>query len=152
MEAHRIWYPHRMSSQSTRTVTYRAVSPEDGRELTLTLSGILLRRAPAMGRGRVLELAHSLPNILERPAAIFEGILRDKDDASGTTDGWLCYCGRPNSRFLYDSGDQIPINNRTLMAFVNEDEVIYSVRWEPEDHAAEGLPEDRAGRFRRQRI
>lgn len=102
-----------------------------------------------MGPGALLELHHCVGlHALQHPTAIFRGILRDEDDDRSDTDGWICYASLPSYRYSYASGDQIPRDDRVLLAFVNEEFVNYHHRWEPQDPERAGFPCDHDTRFK----
>ncbi len=79
--------------------------------------------------------AYCLPSVLQKPTAVFRGLLREKDqERSGR--GWLCYCGRPEYAYDRDGGRVPPREGFVFLAFMTDDFVVYNWRWEkanPED-------------------
>ncbi len=127
---------------------YKAIGP-DGKPIEVLIPQRLIRWAWRKGDGAIIELDRASAEVLARPSGVFEGILRDADDDSGHTDGWLCLCGSPDERYNYESGRKIDRGQRVYMVLVNKEHVVYSVRWEEEDPLNPGLPSDLDNRFRR---
>jgi len=59
--------------------------------------------------GQVNEAAFVLPMVLQRPTAIFEGLLREGDEPGGPgAEGWRCYCGIPDRAYNKDGSQREP--------------------------------------------
>jgi len=80
------------------------------------------------------------------------GLKRDEDDTRDDTEGWVCYCSRVGWRYHHEDGRQIPAPDRVLLVFVNDEAVVYTHRWEPEDPRRAGYPVDWEDRFARQAL
>ena len=128
-----------------------AVDGDTGETCTVQISYDRLRALSRRGKGFILEAAETLPEVLLRPTAIFEGLCSNNDeDARGF--GWRCYCGIPSARYRAD-GQQMPVpENRVFLAFVNTEHVVYNWRWESTDVNRRDLPIDYENRFRRNLI
>lgn len=96
-----------------------------------------------------------LPQVLESPSAVFEG-LRWDDDQSPSGDGWLCYVGTPKTDFVPE--DKRPdarareVSWRAgfvLLVFLNHDGVAYLWRREKADANDDTMPNGFQSRFRK---
>jgi hypothetical protein len=93
------------------------------------------------------ECAYIVPQILQRPAAVFEGLRHDDDeDRRGT--GWRCYCGSPDRAYRADGTERSPYPGQVYLVFVNDEAVAYNWRWEQADPRDANLPKDFDQRFR----
>lgn len=98
------------------------------------------------GLGHQRELAHLVPEILKKPAAIFQGVRDGEKD-------WLCYSGIPSKSFLEPGGQELPPRpKRVYLVFVNRERVVYNFRWEPCDPANPLVPENHESRFGRKAL
>lgn len=95
-----------------------------------------------------MEAAYVVPEILEHPSAIFEGLRRDEDeDAHGN--GWMCYCGIPSAAY-HKSGDRTaPWPDEVFMVFLNAECVVYNWYWHKCDDELKDHPAGYGSRFRR---
>ena len=94
-----------------------------------------------------MEAAWLLPAALQKPSAVFRGLMRDADEPHAGH-GWCCYCLLPDVAFARD-GSRRPLRpNRVFLVFVNEAKVAYNWYWAQcaKDHA--DLPIDYVTRFR----
>ena len=99
------------------------------------------------GMGHAKECAYTVPMILLRPTAIFQGLREDEDeDVRGT--GWRCYCGVPEKAYRPDGTERPPYPEQVFLVFVNEDRVAYNWRWESADPDDLDLPENHNARFK----
>lgn len=95
-----------------------------------------------------MEAAKAVPEVLENPKAIFEGIRWDQDsDTRSDADDWLCYSGIPSQAFHQDGNPRRPYDGEVLLVFMNSDHVIYNWRWERCDDDDTTMPEDWQTRF-----
>lgn len=92
-------------------------------------------RMQAVGRrsmGHAKECGLIVPQILQNPTAIFEGLCEDEDeDRRGY--GWRCYCGVPGQAFHADGTARAPWPDQVYLVFVNDERVAYNWRWEQAD-------------------
>jgi len=102
-----------------------AVDGSTGKNCIVQVSYGRLVALAKRGKGFILEAAETLPEMLLRPTAIFEGLCSDDDeDARGF--GWRCYCGIPSWRYRAN-GEPISVpENRVFLAFVNTEPVVYN--------------------------
>lgn len=132
-------------------LAFEAVDPETGKNHRVQISYDRLHAVAERGKGFVFEAAYSLPHILLKPTAVFEGLCsEDDEDARGY--GWRCYCGVPPCRYQANGEESEVPENRVFLAFVNTDWVVYNWRWEPTDSQKRNLPTDYQRRFRRSLI
>lgn len=90
-----------------------------------------------------------MPECLDRPRAIFEGLRRDSDDADGDSDGWLCYSFVPDRAYNGDGSVRRPYEGEVFLAFVNKERIVYNWGWEQADPMDAALPEEYEDRFQR---
>lgn len=131
-------------------LTLRALDPVTGRPTAEVL--ISYDRMQAVGRrslGHAKESGYTVPAILQRPTAVFEGLRQDEDeDARGV--GWRCYCGIPAHSYRRDATEDAPYFNQVYLVFVNEDGVAYNWRWEKADPDNPKLPVGHSTSFKKQ--
>jgi hypothetical protein len=71
-----------------------AVDPLNGKKIKIQLSHQRLQVIAGRSKGQVMEAAFIVPEVLQHPTAIFEGLTQEEDeDRRGA--GWRCYCGIP---------------------------------------------------------
>ena len=104
-----------------------------------------------LGEWRLNELNVCVCKVLERPAAIFEGLRKEEDENRGPDGaGWWCYAGIPSTRFLdYGSGARKPTDNEVFLVFVTDEDVAYNIRWEKVENNVEWLRAEHPERFQR---
>lgn len=83
-------------------LTLLAVEPKDGSTTCeIQISYDRMQAVARRSMGHAKECAFIVPQILQKPTAIFEGLRRDEDeDRQGY--GWRCYCGVPEHSFRRD--------------------------------------------------
>ncbi len=129
-------------------ITIAAIDPKDGTPCEVMIS---FDRMQAIGRrsmGHAKECAHIVPMVLQRPAAIFEGLRWDEDE-DRTGYGWRCYCGLPDHAYRADGAEMEPFPGQVYLVFVNDESVAYNWRWEEADPEDPRLPINHENRFRR---
>ena len=95
-----------------------------------------------------METGFIVPEILQHPTAIFEGLTKDDDeDRRGV--GWRCYCGIPSKSYRTDGVAQNAFPGQIFLVFVNQEAIAYNWRWEKCDQADFRLPENHSQRFKR---
>lgn len=108
-------------------------------------------RMQAVGRrslGHAKECGLIVPEILQQPTAIFEGLRQEEDeDPKGV--GWRCYCGIPAHSYSRDGTEGRPYPGQVYLVFVNDEGVAYNWRWERADPNDRSLPVGHESRFRR---
>ena len=125
-----------------------AIEPATGKMTTVLLSHPRLLSVARRGKGQVMETGFIVPEILQRPTAIFEGLTQEEDeDRRGV--GWHCYCGTPSKSYRTDGTVQNPFAGQVFLVFVNQDGIAYNWRWENADPADAKLPENHRLRFKR---
>ena len=63
--------------------------------------------------GHAKECGLIVPQILQYPTAVFEGLRQDEDeDRQGV--GWRCYCGLPSKAYHPDGSERPPYQYETL--------------------------------------
>jgi hypothetical protein len=101
--------------------------------------------------GHASECAFLLPDILQRPSAVFEGLRWDEDeDPSGY--GWRCYCGIPSRAYRTDGAERPVWAGEVFLVFVNDEGIAYNWRWEKADEDEPDLPRRFKTRFKKRLI
>ena len=102
--------------------------------------------------GAIKEAVELVPFALEHPTAIFGGLRPPDDKHSGESPGWLCYCSRPTHDYTEAGELRNPDPGKVFLVFVNEDQIIFSWRWDYADTEAlcnkEYLPVNYRVRFK----
>lgn len=125
-----------------------ACDPDTGKSCIVQISFDRMQTVARRGMGHAKECAFTVPEILVRPTAIFEGLTQDHDeDRRGI--GWRCYCGRPSKGYRADGTECPPFPNQVYLVFVNAECVAYNWRWEKCDPAQPDLPIGHADRFKK---
>lgn len=134
--------------QSRReSLLLKAVNPTDGSTCTVQVSYVRLQAVSKRSMGQLKEAAFSVPYVLARPQAVFQGLCQDVDeDARGY--GWRCYVGVPPHGYRADGTEVLPWPGQVFLVFVNQDQVAYNWRWERCDEDGSGMPQGYRGRFR----
>lgn len=129
---------------------FTAIDPESGTRIEVHVTEDRAKWIASKGKGAVMEMAHTVKEVLAAPKAIYDGIRWDEDQDRGnkTADGWVCYCGHP--RFYYEPNNTQPQssgNKEVFLVFVNKDRIVYQWRWEDADEDGTGLPRGHHARF-----
>lgn len=127
-------------------IKLQAAEP-DGSTIEVQIS---YERMQAVGRrsmGHAKECGLIVPQILQRPTAIFEGLRQDEDEAREGY-GWRCYCGVPQQAFHADGTSRSPYPDQVYLVFVNDERVAYNWRWEKADPDDPELPINYEERFK----
>ena len=126
-----------------------AVDPIDGKICTVQISHHRLMTVARRSRGQIQECAFTVPAVLQRPTAVFEGVRMDQDeDPRGV--GWRCYCGIPEFAYRADGTKREAWPNQVFLVFVNAEQVAYNWRWEQADPRGLALPIDHERRFKKE--
>ena len=137
-----------MAASRREPLAIAAINPEDGTKYDVLIA---YERMMAVGRrslGHANECAHIVPETLQNPTAIFEGLtLEEDEDRRGY--GWRCYCSVPTRAFRSDGKERNAYPNQVYLVFVNDEMVAYNWRWENADADDPRLPMNHATRFRR---
>jgi hypothetical protein len=125
-----------------------AIDPATGQVIKVQLSHQRLQSVASRSKGQVLEAGYIVPEILQHPTAIFEGLTQEEDeDRRGV--GWRCYCGAPSVSYRTDGTEQNPFPRQVYLVFVNHEGIAYNWRWERSDPEDNRLPENHKRRFKR---
>jgi hypothetical protein len=119
-----------------------ASDPHDGKLWQIRVSHRRMDEVARRGYGQAKELAFLVPEVLESPCAIFQGVREDGED------DWLCYCGRPEYAYRGFTGQRVlaPLDE-VYLVFVNSDRVAYLNRWDKADSEQRRFPVDYRIRF-----
>ena len=100
-----------------------------------------------------MECGYSVPEVLQKPASIFQGLCEEQDEPShGRGHGWYCYCGIPSHDYT-EEGDRIPPRaGFVFLVFVTEELVAYNWRWAVCCPNKPNLPMNYQNRFKEQRL
>jgi hypothetical protein len=130
-------------------LTLDAIDPKDGRQIVVMFSQEKLLAVAKRSKGQIKEAAYAVPIILQKPKAVFRGLLRETDEPKGEGDeGWLCYCGIPEIAYNEDGTPRAPWAGEVLMVFVSSEKVVYNWYWVKCDKNDPNLPEDHSVRFK----
>jgi hypothetical protein len=119
------------SWMSSRDIEFPALDPATGEygtpvRVTPRRQEMCTRRS----KGAVAELAYLVSEALKSPNHIYEGIRWNEDDDSQDSDGWRCYCLKPEFAFNNDGERRPAYEGEVFLVFVNTDRVAYNWRWE----------------------
>ena len=129
-------------------LTLEAVDPVTGSKCEVLISYDRMQVVARRSMGHAKECGHIVPQILQQPTAIFEGLRLDEDeDRQGY--GWRCYCGIPEHAYHSDGSERPPYPDQVYLVFVNDEHVAYNWRWERADPDDPRLPESHQQRFKR---
>jgi hypothetical protein len=129
-------------------LTLKAVDPVTNQEIEVFVSFERLQAIGRRSKGQTLEAAELLPQALQIPKAVWEGICTESDeDKRGV--GWRCYCTRPDKSYTVDGEKCPPRRGQVFLAFVNDENVAYNWRWEQADQDDPNLPRGHEIRFKR---
>lgn len=125
-----------------------AVDPADGKPCKVQISHDRLMAVAKRSIGQTKECGYIVPEILQKPTAIFEGLRQDEDeDRRGV--GWRCYCGIPSVAYRTDGSECQPWPDEVFLIFINDENVAYNWRWEKADPDDLDLPIHYEERFKR---
>lgn len=125
-----------------------AVDPLTGKSIGVQISHSRLMNVARRSMGQANEAAFIVPQTLQKPTAIFEGLRRDEDDDRRGV-GWRCYCGSPSRSYRTDGSERPRWPGSVYLVFVNRDGIAYNWRWEKEDASCPGLPAGHGMRFKK---
>lgn len=129
-------------------LTLEAVDPATGSKCEVLISFDRMQVVARRSMGQAKECGRIVPQILQQPTAIFEGLRLDEDeDRQGY--GWRCYCGIPEHAYHADGAERPPYPGQVYLVFVNDKQVAYNWRWERADPDDPRLPESHQQRFKR---
>ncbi len=129
-------------------ISIAAVNPADGKTCEVLISYDRIQTVGRRSLGQAKEYAYIVPEILQHPTAIFEGLRADEDEPRRGS-GWRCYCGIPEHAYLQDGTSVRPFGGKVYLVFVNDEGVAYNWRWEKSDPDNLRLPRDHEARFRK---
>jgi len=143
----------RKTDQETRRerLVVSAVNPVDGTMMEVMVSYERLHAVASRSKGQIKEAAFVVPEILTRPAAIFEGLNRE-EDLDNESDGWLCYSGVPTRAFNKDGLEISPWPAQVFLVFVNSEKMAYLWYWYACDEDDPCLPQGYQNRFDRRAL
>jgi len=125
----------------------RAVHPRDGKPFSIQVSYAKLQAARRRSLGQVLEAAHLVPEVLQKPLAVFQGLRREADEPE-RGENWLCYCGRPARAYHANGRPRPPWPGEVFLVFVNDERIAYNWYWTEADPKDANLPLDHSVRFK----
>ncbi len=125
-----------------------AANPFGGGTWEVLISYDRLHAVARRSMGHAKECAYIVPEVLQNPTAIFEG-LREEEDEDRRGVGWLCYCGVPSKAYHADGTPRAAYPLQVYLVFVNDERVAYNWRWEKADEDDPQLPRNYQTRFRK---
>ena len=119
--------------------TFDALDPKSGTRKVYIQEKRLRTLAQLNNPSHLLNARDIVPEVLENPTVIFEG-LRWEQDEDKDRPGWFCYCGKPS--FMYDKrGTKVESDpNQVFLVFVNDEAIAYNWRWEFVDETDLEIP------------
>jgi hypothetical protein len=127
-------------------LTLNAVEPS-GSPCEILISFDRMQAVARRSMGHAKECGILVPQVLQNPTAIFEGLRWDEDeDRRGV--GWRCYCGVPAQAFNADGTTRPAYRGQVYLVFVNDENVAYNWRWEKADPDSPTLPVNYLQRFK----
>jgi len=133
-------------------LTVQAIDPQSGKLIDLFMSHRRIQFMAGLGQGRILEAAYTVPEALQKPTEIFEGLCRQDDEPKDSKIrgiGWRCYCGVPSVRYSRN-GDELSVRDgEVFVVFVTDDKVVYLWDWVKCDPTDRRLPIDHENRFKK---
>ena len=146
-----------MDNSRRGNLTRLALNPETKLpDLKVEIRG---KRLSGLGRREnkadIYTAAYTLPETLENPDAVFEGLRFDDDEPrSCNSPGWLCYAKHPARRYKNDGSAFETPKNQIFLVFVTVDKMVYNWAWDDADENAlvhgEYMPDDYENRFAQQ--
>ena len=117
--------------------------------MVVTVSHQKLLSLIQRSEGQIKEAATTVPMVLQKPRAVFRGLMRDGDEPRAKSEeGWLCYCGVPAVAYNADGSERAPWPNEVFLVFVSSEKVVYNWYWSPCDPQNPELPEGYLERFK----
>lgn len=129
-------------------LSVKAINPDDGKETEVLISYDRMQAVGRRSMGHAKECGFTVPEILQKPRAIFEGLRRDEDEPPRGV-GWRCYCGVPSQSFRQDGTAGRAYPNQVYLVFVNDEGVAYNWRWEKADADDLSVPQNHETRFKK---
>jgi len=140
-------------SQSRRDyLAIRAINPDTGKVSEVMLSYDRLHQVGSRSIGQTKEAKKLVPEILQKPKAIFEGLRKEEDQRYTKTEGWLCYCGVPSCAYVQNGNKIESRPNEVFLVFVDAEKVVYLWYWYECDNDDPNIPMDAELRFRRRTL
>ena len=116
------------------------------------LSHDRLHRVCSRSIGQTKEAKFLVPEVLQKPKGIFEGLRKEEDQRYTKTEGWLCYCGIPSCAYARNGNKIEPRQNEVLLVFVDIEKVAYLWYWDACDDKDPNIPIDWEMRFKVRRL
>jgi len=136
------------SGKRHRRLVIEGIDPVSGQGCPITVSTSKIRAVGLRSYGQAKESAYCVPAVLQKPAAVFEGLRRDADEPrQGTSAGWRCYSGAPPTAYRKDGEPVAPWPGEVFLVFVAADLVAYDWYWYPASTEDWRVPADHATRF-----
>ena len=133
-------------------LTIRAVDPDTGKDSEVMLSYDRLHRVCSRSIGQTKEAKFLVPEILQKPKAIFKGLRKEEDQRYTKTEGWLCYCGVPSCAYARNGNRIEPRPNEVFLVFVDVEKIAYLWYWSECDESDPNIPTDSETRFRGRKL
>jgi hypothetical protein len=119
----RLWNMPDSNDSRRDYLTLLAVEPTDGTTTCeILISYDRMRAVARRGMGHAKECGFIVPQILQKPTAVFEGLRRDEDEDRWGY-GWRCYCGVPDQSFRPDGTSRPPYRGQVYLVFVSDEKL-----------------------------
>jgi len=130
------------------TLPTKAVDPVTGKKYDVFVSQKKLFYAASLSVGHLSDAAYNIPQVLQNPTAIFEGLRKDEHGRYSDTFTWRCYCGIPKFGYKGNGKKVPPWPGEVFMVFVNADRVVFNWYWHKCDGENPNLPMGYNNRFK----
>lgn len=130
----------------------RAIEPVHGKDCEVLISIDRVERVGRRSRGQTMEAAFIVPEILQNPKAIFEGVRREEDERGSNSPGWRCYSGIPSKGYVKSGKEVPPWPGEVFLVFVNAENVAYLWYWSECSKDDPNVPIDCETRFRERKL
>ncbi len=135
-----------------RDLTIGAVDPDTGKSFEVILSHDRLHRVCSRSRGQIKEAKFLVPEILQKPTVIYEGLRKEEDHRYTKTEGWLCYSGVPSCAYAQNGSRIEPRPGEVFLVFVDDEKIVYLWYWCECDKDNPNIPVDADIRFRARKL
>lgn len=146
----------KVAKTRTRRLSLEGVNPITGDKVAITLSNHKLSSmVKNKNQCQLFDTKRVLPEILNQPYRIFEGLKRNEDEPYNADDigyGAYCYCGIPKTAYDCHGKPRPPLKGEVFVAFVTDEFVAYQWYWCKCDEEDSNLPTNHETRFRRQAL
>jgi hypothetical protein len=117
--------------QQTRRelVAVNALEPKTGKSCVVSISTDRIQEVGRRSMGQALECKELVPQALQKPTHVFQGLRWDEDEKHSKSPGWRAYCKIPTHSYAADGQKRSPRRGFVFMVCVNVDRVAFHWTW-----------------------